>query len=347
MSAEIIGSGHELGEDEVSNEMLYQKVSNFNEEIAFNSLKKKNVKAVKGDGTAIFSKWVKMVSGIEVRPFIKKRVEKKLEVEQLAFKAAEKAITCSKINKEDIDQVIFSTYSSNRVMPSPACTLVDLLNLSEASAITMNGACSGFLDAFIDATIKIESGYFKTILVVASEQLSNKMNFKDPKATIIFGDGAGAFLVTKKNDSYKGVLSFSSGSSFSEQIYMERNGNIYFNSGPLVERNAVRVMFSICEKTIAGKCDFSDIDFIIPHQANIRIINEFEKKVNSFCSNKKPLILKMIDKLGNLSSAALPVVFDLLKQNRFANQIDKIENKKILFVSVGGGYTFSSLLYQF
>ena len=351
MSVEIIGSGHSLGESEVSNEVLYEQVSNFDEVTALSSLRKKNIPIEQENGATIFSKWVKMVSGIEKRPFMKKRVEKKLEVEQLAFIAAQKAMDNAKVNKDEIDQVVFSTYSSNRVMPSPACTLIDLLNLTQSSAMTINGACSGFLDALIDASIKVESGHFKTILVVAAEQLSNKMNFNDPKSSIIFSDGAGAFVITKKNTSKnnadKGVLSFASGSTFSEQIYMEREGHIYFNSGPLVERNAVRVMFSICEKAIAGKCDFSDIDFVIPHQANVRIINEFEKKINSLCSGRKPLVMKMIETLGNLSSATLPVVFDLLVQNHFANQIGKIEDKKILFVSVGGGYTFSSLLYQF
>ncbi len=348
MAVEIIATGSSVGESDITNEELYKIISNFEIEVAKNSLTRKGVDLTNASEEAIFSLWVQQISGIKSRPFMKQAVEKKLEVEELAYRASEQAITACGIEREKIEQVIFSTYSSNRVMPSPACTLINLLELPNASAITMNGACSGFLDALIDAVIRIESGYFNTILVVASEQLSNKMNFNDPKSSVIFSDGAGCVIVSKTNKEGKGVLSFASGTSFSEQIYMERKDSIYFNSGPLVKRNAVRTMFSISEQSLKDKFSFSEIDFIIPHQANLRIIDEFERKINRLCEeSSSPKVIKTIEDLGNLSSATLPVALDLLVKKDYANQLSQLNNKKMIFVSVGGGYTFSSLLYQF
>ncbi len=363
MGVKIFASGHSCGDSLITNEKLFERISNFDAGAALVSLKKKGVAVDENDEAQVFSQWVKQVCGIAARPFFEKEIDKKLEVEELAFRAVESMLTQGNIDREtlraSIDEVIFSTYSGNRTMPSPACTLIERLGLTNSAAITMNGACSGFLDALIDASIKVEARHRQKVLVVASEQLSNKMDFDDPKSSIIFSDGSGAFLVKYDADNTRGVLGFASGTSFSEQVYMETKSHIFFKAGPLVERNAIRTMFSICEKAfedVAKKhpnsehssLNFGDIDYVIPHQANLRIIDGFESKIQaSISGGKYPKVIKRISELGNLSSATLPVSFDLLLKEEFDNDFSKLAGKKIIFVSVGGGYTFSSLVYQF
>lgn len=348
MNSEIIGTGSFIPSKIIDNKNLYQLVSNFEIEKAKISLLKKNFNLTQLNDAEIFDIWVKQVCGITSRPFLSKEdeiyqlgSEKKIFVELMACEASKKAIQDAEIDKESIDHIILSSYSSNRIMPSAGVTLINLLGLTNASAITLNGACSGFLDALIDAVIKVESGYFETILVVASEQLSNKMNFKDPKTAIIFSDGAGACIVRKSKDGDANVMGFASGVSYSEQVYMERVGNIYFNSGPLVERNAVKTMYEIATTTLKkSQQEFDDIDYIVPHQANLRILLSFEKKVN----NANLTILKKIETLGNLSSASVPVTLDLFLKNDSIKK-DHLDSNYLnfLLISVGGGYTYSAL----
>ncbi|XP_060085291.1 beta-ketoacyl-[acyl-carrier-protein] synthase III 1-like [Ylistrum balloti] len=357
MNVEITSVGSFIPSKIIDNKELYQKISNFELEKAKESLLKKNFDVTYSSDEEIFDTWVRQVCGIISRPFISEEdeihdlgKEKKIFVELMAAEASKKAISSAGIDPDSIDQIIFSTYSSSRTMPSPATTLKSLLNLKRASAVTMNGACSGFLDALIDAAIKVESKHFETILVVASENLSDKMDFNDPKSSIIFSDGSGACIIQKSKQ--QGVLGFASGVTFSEQVYMERTGNIFFNSGPLVERNAVNTMHGIAVKTLKNsQQSFEDIQYIVPHQANLRILMSFEKKIQT----PNTVILKQIERLGNLSSASIPVTLDCflrefkekkeklhLTENH-SKDYSNLEYLNFLFISVGGGYTYSAL----
>lgn len=355
--ATITGTGTCLPKKLITNEELFTQINNFEEEQARLSLTRKGYDLSGKSDAQIFDLWVQQVCGIKSRPFVSEEddfheaaAEKHLQVEYLALAAAKQALAVSErygVTKEDLDQVIFSTYSSNRIMPSAGVTLTHLLDLPEtthASAVTVNGACSGFLDALIDAVIKVRSGAYRHILVVAAEQLSNKMNYDDPKTAIIFSDGAGAMVVSR-NEGLPSpikeniIRGHASGVQYSEQVYMERRGDIFFNSGPLVERNAVRTMKNISERVLKScAMTLEDIDYIVPHQANLRILMSFQKETGFPEGN----ILKKIETLGNLSSASVPVTLDTFLKNPAQKTITTPKN--FLLISVGGGYTFSSLI---
>ncbi len=365
--AVIAGTGSFLPKKNVTNKELFTRISGFNAQRALTALKKRN-KDFPSSSAAdeVFDAWVLQVCGIEERPFLSEgELEKGLEVESMAAHAAEAAIQAAEMNLEAIGHVVFSTYSSSRIMPSPACVLVKKLGLRQGlslagngsekgdtktvlgcSALTVNGACSGFLDALIDAVIKIRCGMFEHVLVVAADYLSNKMNFSDPTSAIIFSDGAGALLLSraKPEDTRPKILGFASAIEYSEQVYMENSGTIFFkgDSGPLVQRHAVNSMYNIGLAALEScGLSFADLQAVLPHQANSRIIEALRKKINQ----KDILVLNKIAKLGNLSSATVPVLLDLyMRKKIYAKTYARAQ--KLLLTSVGGGYTFSAVVTE-
>ncbi|BBM89575.1 3-oxoacyl-[acyl-carrier-protein] synthase 3 [Spirochaetota bacterium] len=351
----IRGIGSCVPQHRVSNVELLERISNFDSEAARASFIKRqdnenNIDYTRLDEPALFDLWVQQVCGIKERPYITKgEFEERLACEHMAAIAGERALEHAGLAKEAIEHVIFSTYSSNRVMPTPAATLVRMLQFDQGaggvSAVTFNGACSGFLDAFIDGYIKIAAGYFKHVLIVASENMSDKMDFTEPTSCIIFGDGAGAVVLSgvtaedaKADD--RSILGFASAIDYSEQINMFRGGTIYFNKGPYVQRNAVQAMYAIGKKALLhSDLDFKDIHYIIPHQANARITSALAGKITAEAPCQ---VLSTIETTGNLSSAAVPVALDMLVQGKLA-ATPYLRGKRGLFVSVGGGYTFSGV----
>jgi len=338
----ISGIGSYLPENTVTNEALYSKISGFDVERANKSLRTKGVNTQEKSEAQIFDLWVQQVTGVVKRSIISNGVfpDKNLNIEYMAFEASKRAIADAGLNADDIDHVIFSTYTGEMVIPSPVCTLTDLLGV-ETSGINLNGACSGFLDGLIDGAIKIGSGHFNHILVVASEYISNKIDYSDITTAILFSDGAGACVLSPGK---KGIFGFSSKIKYSnEHIRMERKTNISMNGGPLVQRKAVHAMYDVSMESLAkSKLELEDITYIIPHQANIRILISLEEKLNL---PKHCHLVKCIANTGNLSSSTIPVALDFLVNNKLP-EVPFTKDKKILLTSVGGGYTYSAIIVE-
>ena len=372
MDSYIIGVGKCLPKKFVSNVELFDKISNFDSEKATNSLSKKGYQIEGADEAKIFDFWVQMVCGIKTRPFVQDgEFLEDLQVEDMARQASVDALDDANLKASEIDTIIFSSYSSNRLIPSPACKLAEMLEIN-SQVRTLNGACSGFLDALIDAKIKIEGGFAKNILVVASENMSNKMNFDDPLSSIIFSDGAGACIVSAEKKVSRSIKLgyFHSATKYSEQVFMRSGENIFFNDGPYVQRNAVRTMFESTEFAMKkSDVTWDQIALVIPHQANLRIIRALADKINRTVealsrersqqgahevesgakikkeSNKNlPLTYECIQGYGNLSSATVPVaLYDYLEEKQ-KEESSSSEKNHVVLTSVGGGYTYSSMV---
>lgn len=358
--AKIIGVGKCIPKKIVGNEELYQRVKNFEAQKARDSFLKKGEDVANLDDAKVFDIWVQRVTGIEKRPFVSQgEFEKGLEAEDMARQASAIALDEAKLTPQDLDHIIFSTYSSNRLIPSAGCKLADMLGV-HCSVRTLNGACSGFLDGLIDATIKVRAGVFKKVLVVAAENMSDKMNYEDPKSSIIFSDGAGACVVSAEDTGKRSInlLGFDGGVQYSEQVYMERLSHILFNDGPYVQRNAVQTMYGVIEKAVlASNKTFADVSCIVPHQANGRIITALDAKMKSTIANLSSskqnqedtsqsfFTVNCIASYGNLSSASVPVAFDDYLKGRFSkDHPNKLaEGKIMVLASVGGGYTYAAI----
>jgi 3-oxoacyl-[acyl-carrier-protein] synthase III len=338
----IAGTGSWLPETLVSNVMLYEKISNFDIERAKNTLSKKHIDIKHLADAEIFNKWVLQVTGIETRSFLKPQTfeNPKTEIEEMGYRALKHALDNVGMDAADLDYVIVSTYTHGRDIPGPAAKMIDLLGRSGTlSGFSLNSACDGFNQALIDAVLRIKSGEMDTVAVVCSEKMSDKINYNDPTTAILFSDGAGACIVTAGK---KGIWGFSSAVNYSdEHIEMMRGQNIEMKGGALVQRNAVNTMKIAAEKALE-KADLplSDIMYLIPHQANMRIINLLEAKMNL---SENQIFVKCLTKTGNLSSATIPVALDLLRRRKLEN-VPYHDGTKAILTSVGGGYSYSAVV---
>lgn len=308
MNCYIAGVGSYLPSQILSNKDLLSRIDNFEIERAKNSILKKGIDTQNLTDVEIFDSWVKQVCGIKQRTFVSDNfvAQNPFVSEEMGKRASEKALADARMHADEIDHIVFSSYSSELLIPGSAPILAKLLGIENVSGVNINGACSGFLDALFDACAKIEAGFYKNVLVVASEYISNKMNFNDPTTCIIFADGAGAVVLKKGRE---GVHSFTNRLKFNdEHIRMERTGLIQMGGGPLVQKNAVTAMSTITEEALdkAG-LHIEDCHYIIPHQANIRILNALETRFKA----KNLQMIKCIENTGNLSSATIPVASTL------------------------------------
>ena len=352
MNVNLAGTGVYLSQKKISNLDLYDIINQedknvFNIEKAKISIEKKGNSTDSLTHAEIFDKWVQQVCGIRFRTYFNDKTLENLPdpntvVEYQAKCASIQALESANIAPEEIEHIVFSSYSSDYLIPSPASALSEMIGANNASGVSINGACSGFLDALLDACAKIEARIYNKVLVVASEYLSNKMDYTDVTTCILFSDGAGAFLLKRSDENNPPNFShFSSKFKYNqEQINMYRTSNIHMGGGPYVQKNAVNSMagrvHDILEKE---NLSIDDIDYIVPHQANIRILDALENKLKL---SEKTTMIKCIQETGNLSSATIPVAFNQLYKKQ-TPELNWKHGDHVILTAVGGGYTFGAV----
>jgi 3-oxoacyl-[acyl-carrier-protein] synthase-3 len=267
----------------------------------------------------------------------------------LALKAAEAALENAGIAAEDLDLIIVSTITPDMFFPATACILQDKIGAKKAAAFDLSAACSGFIYALANAAHFISAGTYKYALVVGAECLTRITDYTDRNTCILFGDGAGA-AVLGPVPAGRGFRSFELGADgsggellkicgggsrmpASRQTVDERRHYIYME-GKEVFKFAVRVMGSAAETALhkagLGK---EDIDFLVPHQANIRIIQSALSRLN--VPEEKCII--NVDKYGNMSAASIPVALAEAVESGRVNAGDCL-----LLVGFGGGLTWGA-----
>jgi 3-oxoacyl-[acyl-carrier-protein] synthase III len=339
--SKIIGTGSYLSEQVVTNENLFEKIKNFDSDKARKSLEKGGVDVSAFTIIDVFKTWVKGVSGIVLRHF------SKISTEEMAAVAAKEALLAAGISAADIEYIIFASFTPAFEIPNPACTLAGSLGIS-AGGIQTNTACCGFVDAMITADAYIKSQKYKTILVVASEALTKKVNYDDPTTAILFGDGAGAAILQASDK--PGVINTFQKSNYDPgNITLESRGTIKMGGGPLVLKKAVYAMkeaaYAVLDTSSFNKGGRTseelikeEVDYIIPHQANERIIDSLVANLGL----PKEKFCKTISEIGNVSGASGAITLDRLIRGKLTGQSIK-RGDKLLFTSVGGGYTLASL----
>lgn len=267
----------------------------------------------------------------------------------LAYEAAKKAVAAAGITAEDLDLIIVATITPDMFFPSTACLLQDKLGAKKAAAFDLSAACSGFIYGLATATNMIASGMYKYVLVVGAETLSRITDYTDRNTCILFGDGAGAVVLGQVEEG-RGFKSFELGADgsggellkvkgggsrlpASAETLSEKQHFIYM-AGNDVFKFAVRIMGSAAEDALAkANMTKEDIDLLIPHQANIRIIQSALNRLD--LAEDKAMI--NLDKYGNMSAASIPVALaEAVEQNRIK------EGDCLLFVGFGGGLTWGA-----
>lgn len=293
--------------------------------------------------------WITTRTGIKERRI----ADKDMAVSDMSVIACQRALEMSGLKNEDIDLLIVGTVTPDYRLPSAACVIQEKMDLPNATAFDVVAACTGFINGLSIASAYIQTGVYKNALVVGTEKLSSIANYTDRNTCVLFGDAAGATVLTGAADG-SGLLSsyLKSDGKLRELLWIRDGGTanpiekgysfdggdkIYMN-GADVFKVAVKQMCRAAEKVIADAgIDPSQISMIVPHQANIRIIEAIAKRLKVGMEK----VYVNIDKYGNTSAASVPMALDE------ANREGKIkQGDLILMVAFGGGLIWGSALVR-
>lgn len=293
--------------------------------------------------------WIRTRTGIGARHFAAENET----TSDMATKAAIKALEDAGVTADEIDMIIVGTITPDMMFPSTACLVQSKLGISGCAAFDLETACSGFIYGAEVARNFIAAGTYNKILVIGAEKMSSILNFEDRKTCVLFGDGAGAAVLAPVEDG-KGILSSELGADGSKGMVLKVDAggskmpataqtvadNLHYVTmdGSEVFKFAVRIMGSASERVIekAG-LTLDDIDFLVPHQANMRIIASAAKKL------KLPMdkVHVNLTEFGNMSAASVPVALDE------ALRAGKIKaGDKTVLVGFGGGLTWGACAIQ-
>lgn len=291
--------------------------------------------------------WIKSRTGISER-----RISTGEQTSDLAAKASLNALNMANVRPEDIDYIIVSTITPDNYMPSTASIVQDKIGAINASAVDVNAACTGFIYAMEFANALLKTGSYKNILVIGAETLSKILDWSDRSTCVLFGDGAGAVVLSRTTeDGVKSILTGTDGSKGDSLVAKNLAlSNPYIDTvekiSPFVTMNggevfkfATRIMEDSISKVVEkSNLSLDDVDIIIPHQANYRIIEYVSKKLKIDMSK----FIINLDKYGNTSGASIPIA---LSEAIISGMIKPGDN--IVLVGFGGGLTWGSVLIKY
>jgi 3-oxoacyl-[acyl-carrier-protein] synthase-3 len=293
--------------------------------------------------------WIMSRTGIRER-----RIADKDEfTSDMGARAAEQALERGGVDPKEIDLILVATCTPDTIFPSTACHIQYKIGATRAAAFDLQAACSGFIYALVTATQFIANGAYKTILVIGAEKLSSIVNWQDRNTCVLFGDGAGA-VILRHRPGARGLLSFDLGADgaqtqilsvpasgcavpLTEQVLKE-GGQYLQMAGKEVYRYAVSAMNRSAEDCLekAG-IKPADLRWIIPHQANYRIIESVSQRLGISLEH----FIVHLDRYGNTSAACLPIA---LHETSVAGQL--AQGDLVLMVAFGGGLTWAGAVLE-
>lgn len=274
--------------------------------------------------------WIRSRTGIEERRF----AGDDIDTVEMSYLSSKEALKQAGIQPEQLDLIIVATVTPDRPFPSVATSIQEKLGARKAAAMDVNAACTGFMYGLITAKQFIQTGDYKYVLVVGAEKISKILNFEDRNTAVIFGDGAGAAVLGPVSEG-KGILAFELGSDGSGNEHITQKDKYLTMNGREVFKFAVRQMgqsaLSVIHKAGLTK---EDVDYLVPHQANIRIMEASRKRLDLPVEKMS----KTVHKYGNTSAASIPM-----------SLVDDLKNGKIkdgdivVLVGFGAGLTWGSV----
>ena len=268
----------------------------------------------------------------------------------MAEAAARRAIEAAGLRPEDIDLIVFATTTPDRVFPSTACLLQDRLGIHGCPAFDVQAVCTGFVYALAIAEKFIRTGAARCALVVGSETLSRIIDWTDRDTCVLFGDGAGAVVLGAADKAgiisshlhadgqYKDLLTVHAGISQGYDQVTQRRAHMSMEGGE-VFKVAVNTLGKIVDETLeSNQLQKSDVKWLVPHQANIRIIAATAKKLGLPMER----VVLTVDRNGNTSAASIPLAFDeAVRDGRIQR------GEMVLMEAFGGGFTWGSVLLKY
>jgi len=291
--------------------------------------------------------WIRARSGIERRHI----AAPEQTTADLAEQACRSAMQAAGVGPEDVDFLVVGTTTPDLVFPNVGCLLQERLGIHSCPAFSLETACSGFVYALSMADKFVRSGEAKCALVVGAETLSRIVDWTDRSTCVLFGDGAGA-VVLKPDDNpgilsthlqadgrYHQLLTAKTGVSVQPEGQLLRDGFNVRMAGGEIFKVAVKSMGSVAEEALrTNQIDKSEIDWIIPHQANLRIIQALAKRMDVPMEK----VILTLQEYGNTSAASIPMALDTAVRD------GRIQRGQILlFTTFGGGLTWGSALLRY
>ncbi|MEO6563470.1 MAG: beta-ketoacyl-ACP synthase III [Nitrosospira sp.] len=264
----------------------------------------------------------------------------------LALNASRQAMAAAGVTAGDVDLIIVATTTPDVIFPSTACILQDKLGVNDCPAFDVQAVCSGFIYALATADMFIRAGKCRTALVVGTEIYSRILDWTDRSTCVLFGDGAGAVVLTQSDQpgilsshlhadgSYSKILAVPGsicGGKVQGKPFVMMEGNVVF-------KFAIKVLEDVVREALAeNNLEVSDIDWLIPHQANIRIIISTANKLGLPMEK----VVATLDRHGNTSAASIPLALDIaVRDGRIKS------GQLVLLEGVGGGFTWGAVLVR-
>ena len=333
-NSKIIGLGHYVPENIVTNDDLSKIMDTSDEWIQERTGIRERRWAKPGDGQSTFT---------------------------MGLEAAKKAISNSGIKKEDIDLIVFATLSPDYYFPGPGVQIQEALEINTVAALDIRAQCSGFVYSISVADQFIKTGMYKNILVIGSELQSHGIDksTRSRSISVIFGDGAGAAILTREEDLSKGILSThihsegkhalelateapGMGTRWVTDIIKDNDPNDFsyrpYMNGQFVFKHAVKRFSEVINEGLQkNNLDVSDIDMLIPHQANLRISQFIQKRFGL----SDDQVYNNIQKYGNTTAASIPIALSEAHQ-----QGNIKEGDTVVLAAFGSGFTWGSVIIK-
>lgn len=290
--------------------------------------------------------WIMKRTGIRER-----RISQGEDTSDMASKAALCALERADVDPRDVDLIIVATISPDMFIPSVACLVQSKIGADDAACFDINVACSGFVYAMEIAQSMMKSMNYKNALIIGSETLSKVINWKDRSTCILFGDGAGAAVLQRteepgiiksylKSEGKKGdaltIGAADFNTPFSKES-VERDRHIYMNGGDVLKFAVNALADSVNKVLDETGLSMDDIKYIVPHQANVRIIQSAAKKLHTDLDK----FYINLERYGNTSSASVPIALNEMYEKRMLKKGDKF-----ILVAFGGGLTYAATMIE-
>lgn len=323
--SKIIGTGSYLPPKRVSNQELTEQLA--------------------ANGIETSDEWIVSRSGISARHY----ADPEVSSSDLAVEAAKRALEAAELHANDIDLIILATSTPDFLggFPSTACVVQNKLGITNgAAAVDVQAVCSGFIYAMAMADSMIKSGAHKKVLIIGAEVFSRILNFEDRTTCVLFGDGAGAIVMARSSE--PGVLAtkLHADGSHAHILCVPGNANagvlagsaFLHMDGQAVFKLAVNVLEKVAHEVLdAAGLESSQIDWLIPHQANIRIMQSTAKKLHMPMSK----VVVTVDQHGNTSAASIPLALDVAVRD---GRVER--GQTVMLEGVGGGFTWGAAIVR-
>ncbi len=274
-------------------------------------------------------------------------------VSDMSLRAAQRAIEDAGLTPQDLDMIMVGTFTADMPLPTAACLLQEKLGVSHIPAFDLAAACTGFLYCLAIAKQFVVTGVYKNILIVGADKLSAFTDWTDRNTCVLFGDGAGAAIVSSDGDGPEiGSFYLGAEGKLAELVHVPIGGSLrpvtkenigghgqYIKmAGRELFKNAVQKTEEAVRKTLESEgIGLDEVKCIVPHQANIRILQAIARKLGVPMDK----LYSNVEKYGNTSAAATPICFD-----EFVRNTDLVPGDKVLLVAFGGGFTYASCMVK-